>query len=142
MFMPDVNVLVYAHRGDVGQHEQNARWLTQLATSAEPFGLSELVVAGFVRVVTNRRIFREPTPTTMALEFVSELKIRPTCRLLRPGPRHLEIFLGLCGDLALEGGLVADAYHAALALEHGCTWVTNDTDFARFSELRWQLPEP
>jgi uncharacterized protein len=142
MFMPDVNVLVYAHRGDVGDHDRNARWLTRVATGTEPFALSELVVSGFVRVVTNRRIFRKPTPTTMALAFVNELTSRPTCRLVRPGARHLDIFLRLCSDLALEGGLVADAYHAALALEHGCIWVTSDTDFARFPELRWQLPEP
>jgi len=140
MFMPDVNVLVYAHREDSDHHQHDAAWLIHLVTGDQPFALSELVLSGFVRVVTNRRIFRDPSPIGAALEFVEQLIARPTCRLVRPGPRHLRIFLALCRDLELTGGLVADAYHAALALEHGCTWITNDTDFARFGDLRWETP--
>jgi len=35
--------------------------------------------------------------------------------------------------------MVADAAHAALAIEYGCGWVTADSDFARFSPvLRWR----
>lgn len=138
--MPDVNVLVYAHREDLDAHEHDAAWLTELATGPQPFALSELVVSGFVRVVTNRRIFKQPSATAVALEFVDQLVCRPTCRRVRAGPRHLEIFVDLCRTLGLTGGLVADAYHAALAIEHGCTWVTHDTDFARFDALSWTLP--
>jgi uncharacterized protein len=36
--------------------------------------------------------------------------------------------------------LVADAYHAALAIEHGCELVTVDGDFARFAGLRYPAP--
>jgi hypothetical protein len=140
MLMPDVNVLVHAHREDTDHHERNAAWVTRAATGVQPFALSELVVAGFLRVVTNRRIFREPSSSRLALEFIDELVRRPVCRLVRPGPRHFEIFLELCRVHALVGGLVADAYHAALALEHGCTWLTNDTDFARFEGLAWTTP--
>jgi hypothetical protein len=57
---------------------------------------------------------------------------------MRPGPNHWEIFEQLCKTLKLRGKLVADAYHAALAIENGCEWVTADTDFAHFqSQLRW-----
>jgi uncharacterized protein len=140
MLMPDVNVLVYAHRSDSDHHERNARWLTTAATGDQPFGLSELVVSGFLRVVTNRRVFREPSSMLVALEFVEQLLARPTCRMVRAGPRHLQIFFELCRELDLAAGLVADAYHAALAIEHGCTWVTNDTDFARFATLSWSRP--
>jgi hypothetical protein len=75
-----------------------------------------------------------------ALDFVDELIARPTCRLVRPGPRHLGIFTSLCRDHRASGGFVADAYHAALAIEYGCTWVTYDTDFARFEVLEWRTP--
>lgn len=138
--MPDVNVLVYAHRVDLDAHALNAKWLTKVATGLEPFALSELVLSGFVRVVTNRRIFREPSTIDLALEFVDQLVTRPGCRRVRPGTRHLGIFVDLCRSGGLVAGLVADAYHAALAIEHGCTWVTNDTDFARFRALRWATP--
>lgn len=140
MLMPDVNVLVYAHREDTDHHDRNASWVSRTATGDQPFALSELVLSGFIRVVTNRRIFREPSSTADALAFVEQLTARPTCRLVRSGPRQLGIFLDLCRDLDLAAGLVADAYHAALAIEHGCTWVTNDTDFARFAGLTWATP--
>jgi toxin-antitoxin system PIN domain toxin len=99
-----------------------------------------VIVSAFIRVVTNRRIFRVPSPTDVALDFVDQLTQRPTCRLVRPGPRHLGIFLDLRRRHTLVGGLVADAYHAALAIEAGCTWVTHDTDFARFDGLTWSTP--
>ena len=138
--MPDVNVLVYGHREGLHQHAEAAAWLTDLATSPRAFAMSELVIAGFVRVVTNPRVFSSPSTIDEALAFLDELIARPTCRLVRPGPRHLGIFTGLCRDLQVTGGLVADAYHAALAIEHGCTWVSYDTDFARFAALDWRTP--
>lgn len=138
--MPDVNVLVYAHRRDLNEHAEHAEWMTQLATSAEPFALSEIVLQGFVRVVTNPKIFARPSTLDEALAFVEALRVRPTCHVVRPGPRHWDIFVGLCRRVRATGGLVADAYHAAVAIEHGCEWVTNDTDFARFPGLRWRPP--
>lgn len=138
--MPDVNVLVYAHRAHLHRHAAAAAWLEDLATSAQAFALSELVIPGFVRVVTNPRVFSSPSTTDEALTFLDELIARPTCRLVRPGPRHLGIFTNLCRDHQAMGGFVADAYHAALAIEHGCTWVSYDTDFARFKALEWRTP--
>lgn len=58
--------------------------------------------------------------------------------MIRPGPRHWAIFRGLCESGSFKGKLVADAVHAAVAIESGCEWVTADTDFARFAPpLRW-----
>jgi toxin-antitoxin system PIN domain toxin len=140
MLMPDVNVLVYAHRADTDQHAAHAEWLTTLANGREPFALSELVLQGFMRVVTNRRIFAPPSTLEEALAFVGELRVRRGCRLLRPGPRHFDIFVSLCKQAGASGGLIAGAYHAALAIEHGCEWITNDSDFGRFPGLRWRTP--
>ncbi|MEW6434106.1 MAG: PIN domain-containing protein [Myxococcota bacterium] len=39
-----------------------------------------------------------------------------------------------------RGKVVADAYHAALAIEHGCEWLTADADFMRFKDLRVRHP--
>ena len=88
----------------------------------------------------NPKIFVRPSTLDEALAFVDELRRRPACHLFRPGPRHWDIFVSLCRRAGATGGLVADAYHAAVAIEHGCEWVTNDTDFARFPGLRWRLP--
>ena len=39
-----------------------------------------------------------------------------------------------------RGSIVADAQHAALAIEHGCEWISFDRDFSRFPGLRWRHP--
>jgi toxin-antitoxin system PIN domain toxin len=138
MQMPDVNVLVYAHREETPAHGRYAAWLTNLAQSPAPFALSELVLHGFLRVVTNRRIFDPPSTTAQVFRFLDALLERPGCCLIRPGPVHWTIFRQLCADGELKGNLVADAAHAAVAIESGCEWVTADTDFARFApSLRW-----
>ncbi len=139
--MPDVNVLIYAHRTDgCEEHEAYARWLVELATGPEPYALSPVVLAGFVRIVTNPRVFATPSSHDQALGFVDALRSRSTARVLAPGPRHWTIFEDLCRRSGARGKLAADAYQAAIALEHGCVFVTTDGDFARFPGLRWEHP--
>jgi uncharacterized protein len=137
--MPDVNILVYAHREESPNHSRYHQWLKGLATGPEPFALSELVLHGFIRVVTNPRIFDPPSTSGQAMRFLDALLARPNCSLIRPGPSHWSIFRQLCEAGEIRGKLVADAVHAALAIESGCEWVTADTDFARFAPtLRWR----
>ena len=140
MLMPDVNVLVYAHRADEAVHEAYAAWLHRLGAGPEPFALSVLVAVGFLRVVTNPRIYPEPTPLPVALGAMEQLATHPRCRLVAPGPQHLADVASLCRAAGATGAAVADAQHAALAMAEGCTWVTRDGGFARFEPqgLRWQ----
>lgn len=141
MLLPDVNVLVYAHiEYSTRDHDEYASWITRLATGPEPFALSVLVLSGFVRVATNVRFFDSPSTLDQAFAFVASLVERPTARIVGPGPDHLEIFERLCRESGATGKLVADAQHAAIAVEHGCTLASADSDFARFPGLRWQHP--
>ena len=141
MLLPDVNVLVYAHvEESTLDHPDYASWLTRLATGPEPFALSVLVLAGFVRVVTNPRIFDPPSTLDRSFAFVSSLAGRPTARIVGPGPDHIDIFERLCRESRATGKLVADAQHAAVAIEHGCTLVSTDSDFGRFPGVRWRHP--
>jgi toxin-antitoxin system PIN domain toxin len=140
MILVDVNVLVYAHREGAPDHERYRGWLLGLMRQDEEYGMSELVLSGFIRVVTNRRISNNPTPLDIALRAADDVITRPNCRTLRPGPKHWRIFTRLCRDIDAVGNDVPDAYHAALAIEHGCEWVTTDKGFARFKGLRWRHP--
>jgi len=139
MLMPDVNILVYAHRQDESRHAAYRSWLEQLANGIEPFALSVLVAVGFVRIVTNRRIYVDATPVSVAWGVVEALSQRPSCRVVCPGPRHLALVARLCREMKASGKDVADAQHAAVALEHACHWVTRDGDFATLAllGLRW-----
>jgi toxin-antitoxin system PIN domain toxin len=139
MLMPDVNILIYAYREESPDHSRSLKWLTDLATGPEPFAISELVLHGFLTVVTNQRFFDPPSTRERALEFIDTVVTRPACHLIRPGPQHWTIFRDLCASTNIRGPLIADAVHAALAIESGCEWVTADTDFARFAPpLRWR----
>ena len=85
------------------------------------------------------RIFDPPSTSEQAFRFLDALLKRPHCCVLRPGAGHWAIFRQLCEEKKLQGKLVPDAAHAALAIETGCEWVSADTDFARFApQLRWQ----
>jgi toxin-antitoxin system PIN domain toxin len=133
-------VLVYAHRRDMPENERLAPWLQELANADTPFGLFTLVASGFLRIVTNPRVFARPTPIDVAVDFVEALRARPNCVEVAPGPRHWGIFTGLCRATEATGNRVPDAYLAALAIESGSEWVTTDGGFARFAGLRWRRP--
>ena len=140
MVLLDVNVLVYAHRAEAPHHKRYQRWLQEQVSSGEAFGISELVLSAFVRVVTHPRIFRTPTPLQEAFRAVGILRDQPNGVLVSPGPRHWDIFADLCRKAEAKGNLVPDAYLAALAIESGCEWITTDRDYSRFPGLRWRHP--
>ena len=140
MILPDVNVLVYAFREDTPGHARYRNWLLARVSGHEAFGLSELVLSGAIRVLTHPRVFLPPTPLDRALEFVEALRSQPNAVPVQPGPRHWEIFTRLCTAGRAKGNLIADAFHAALAVENGCEWITTDRNFARFPGLRWRHP--
>lgn len=136
----DVNVLVYAHRPESPDHERYREWLEQVRRDDEPLALSSLVLSGFLRVVTHHRVFREPTPLATAVDFVEALRSSPNAVPVSPGERHWDIYMELCREVGAHGDDVPDAYHAAIAVEHGATWYSADRGFARFRSLRWVQP--
>ncbi len=141
MKLCDVNVLVYAHRPDASpDHQAYAEYVKSMCRDRSSFAISENVLSGFLRVVTNHRIFKDPTPTDIALRFCRNLLGRPQAVVLRPGSRNWEIFSDLCSAVNARGNLVADAWQAALAIEYDCEWISTDGDFARFPKLRWRHP--
>lgn len=140
MILIDVNVLVYGFRADAPNHAQYLRWWHEQAASPQAFGLADLVLSGFLRVVTHPRIFNPTSPLEHALQFVKTLKSLPNYVEVRPGPRHWDIFVDLCQKTNARGNLVPDAFLAALALEWGCEWITTDRDYSRFPDLRRRHP--
>ena len=142
MKLLDVNILVAAHREDVDQHAAIKLWLQARMDEPPGIALSDLVLSGFVRVVTHPKIFRSPTPLVQALEFTEDLRARPSVTVVRPGSSHWRLFVDLCRQADARGNLVPDAFHAALALEYGLEWVTLDRGFSRYPGLRWSCPVP
>jgi toxin-antitoxin system PIN domain toxin len=138
----DVNILVNAHRKDAPHHGPLRLWLEDLINGDQAYGTSDLVLSGFLRIVTHTAIFNPPSAMTDALDFCKQVRDQPHCAHISPGPRHWEIFTGLCRESGVKGNLVPDAYLAALAIESGSEWITTDRDYSRFPNLRWRHPSP
>ena len=136
MQSPDVNVLVSAFREDAVHHERCRTWLVEAVSGRDRVGLFELVLSGVLRVLTHPRIFHPPTPGASAIAFVDALLAQSASTVLRPGGGHWRIFRGMSETLQLMGNRIPDAYHAALAIEHGCEWVTLDRGFSAYPGLR------
>lgn len=140
MQIPDVNVLVYAHRRDSVDHKRYRTWLEDLVNSNSLFGVSELVLSGFVRIVTHPRVYDPPSRLGDALKFAEPLRAAQNAISISPGDQHWSIFTDLCRGAEAKGNIVPDAYLAALAIESNAEWITTDRDFSRFPGLRWRHP--
>ena len=140
MILLDVNILVHIHRQDADRHAEIKAWIGDSLQQPGGVAVSDLALSGSLRVITHPKVFKVPTPLAKALEFVEDFRAREEVHILAPGHAHWEIFTGLCRGADARGNLIPDAYHAALALEHGCEWITLDRSFARFPGLRWRHP--
>jgi toxin-antitoxin system PIN domain toxin len=138
--LPDTNVLIYAHRRDADGHEEYREWLESLIDGPEPYAVSDHTLMGVIRIVTNPRIYRHPATLEEALAFADQFRNQPHAHVVSPGPSFWGIFTDMCGQVNARGNLIPDAYLAALALEHGCEFVTADSDFRRFPGLRFRHP--
>jgi len=140
MMLMDVNVLVYAHREDVKDHHAYRDWLEAVINSNIAYGYSELVLSGFMRVVTHPRIFENPSSTEAAIAFAQQIRMGEHAICLAPGRNHWDLFVQCVQTISAQGNDIPDAYHAALAMEWDCTWVTTDKGFSRFKNLRTRHP--
>ena len=136
MLCVDVNVLVDAFLQDAAAHEAAFGWLDSACDGTEPVLVTTGVAAAFVRVVTNRRLWKVPASPDAALAFIAALETSPVFRWHQPGQPCWGIFTTLVSDLRLSGNDIPDAYLAATALEAGATLVTSDRGFTRFRSLR------
>ena len=97
-------------------------------------------LAAFLRIATHPRAFERPLDPEAAWERVTDWLGAEASWVPEAGPRHAEILGGLITRHQIRGNLVPDAHLAALAIGHGLAVVSADTDFARFTEVRWENP--
>ena len=139
MILPDINLLIYAYNEDSPFHVHARTWWERCLSETEPVGLAWVVVLGFVRLMSNRRMLARPLPAPEAARRCRSWLLQPNVRIVLPGPSHMDILSGLLVG-PMGPNLVTDAHLAALAIEHQAELHSNDSDFARFSGLRWRNP--
>lgn len=140
MILADVNVLIYAFRKDSEHHAICKPWLDHVVLGDAQFGMSPIALSAVARITTNPRIFKQPSSLEEVFAYCDNLFSQPHCAIVEPGDRHWSIFTQLCIKTSTKGSRMTDAWFAAMAIEHGCTWITYDRDYARFPELNWHEP--
>jgi uncharacterized protein len=140
VILPDVNILLYAFRTDAPDHKSYKEWLESTVNGPEAYGVAPQVLCSFLRIATNPRIYVRPSRFHDALAFARVLQEQAHAVLVTPGESHWMIFEKLCLEAAATGNVIQDAWFAALAIESGCEWITEDRDYARFQGLRWRPP--
>ena len=141
MIALDTNILIYARREELPEHEVAANLLRELAEGSTPWALPWPCIYEFLRVVTHPRVFDPPTELELALEDLSSLLGSPSVVLLGEGRAHFRQLRKAVSDARVFGNLVHDAHIATLCLEHGVTeLLTRDRDFSRFGSLATRDP--
>lgn len=128
---PDVNVLVAASRSDHPHHKTARLWLEQAlvgANAGRSVALQPMVIASFLRLVTNAKIFVNPTPIAAALEFIDAILGAPGVDRPQLG-EEWTLLSGLCRVHALTANAIPDAWLAAAVVHQGGHLVTFDGDF-------------
>lgn len=136
----DANLLLYAVDGRSPQHEDAREWLTAALNGPQRVGLPWASLGAFVRISTHPRASVHPLTPSQAWETVEGWLAVPATWVPEPGPRFADVLGDLLVRHQAHGNLVPDAMLAALALEHGIEVQSADSDFARFTEVRWRNP--
>ena len=130
---PDVNVLVAASRSDHPHHKiAYACLATAIAECATGTSLKlmPMVMASFLRLVTNAKIFVHPTPAKEAIDFLDALTAVPGVEIASLGGEW-PVLRQLCVEKRLTGNSIPDAWLAAIVIQLGEHLVTFDADFKK-----------
>ncbi|MBA4388539.1 MAG: VapC toxin family PIN domain ribonuclease [Verrucomicrobia bacterium] len=140
MILIDTNLLVYAHVAAFPQHVAARNWLDSRLSGSSKVGLAWSSILGFVRLVSNPRVFERPETIAHAWRQAEAWLDSSVAWVPLPTDRHREVLANILTTPDLRANHVPDAHLAALAIEHGLTLCSTDSDFARFPALRWKNP--
>lgn len=140
MILPDVNVLLAAHREELATHSQVRSWLESALGGDELVGIPDFVLMSTYRIATQPKAYATPSTPEVALSFIADVRSAPRYVPITPGERSWSRFRELIKTHSIVGHTATDAMLAALCHEHGCTLYTFDRSFRRFKGLRVRSP--
>ncbi|HYM60058.1 MAG TPA: TA system VapC family ribonuclease toxin [Thermoanaerobaculia bacterium] len=140
MILLDANLLLYAKFSDLPQHDVTHKWLQERLSGSSRIGIPWHSSVAFLRISTNPRIFSTPLGIREAWKQMAEWLDHPLVWIPEPTQDHQTVLARILQETQATANLVSDAHLAAIAIEHGLTLCSADSDFARFSELSWLNP--
>ncbi|MBI2965684.1 MAG: PIN domain-containing protein [Chloroflexi bacterium] len=136
----DANILLFAVDASSPFHARASAWLTERLNGTRRVGFPWESLGAFLRISTNPRATSRPLTPGEAWSHVEDWLGAGPAWVPGPTERHGEVLGALIRLYQLSGNLIADARVAAIAIEHGLTVCSADTDFARFAEVTWENP--
>ena len=137
----DTNLLVYAHRRDSAFHERARALLRDHAEALEPWGITWPSVHEFLAVVTNPKVFKQPTPLPAAIAEVEGWLGSPSLVLLGEADGYWPVLRELLVTGRIQGPKVHDARIADITqLHRAAALLCADRDFTRFPTVRVRNP--
>lgn len=140
MKIVDLNLLIYAVNRDSVLHKKSKAWLEAQLNGAESIGLPWLVLLGFLRIMTNGKVFPNPLPEEQALDVIDRWLESPMVQTPGPEAGHWDIVKDFVLETGTAGNLTSDVHLAAITIGHRAKLYTLDADFSRFKGLRWEKP--
>ena len=131
---PDVNVLIAAFREEHTHHAKARAWLldacAQSASAEKTLRLMPMVMASFLRLVTNPKVFSIPATTPQAIAFLDAVLASPGVAILdtsAPWP----VLRKMCLEKNLSANALPDAMIAATVSQCKEVLTSFDRDFLR-----------
>ncbi|MGH3344352.1 MAG: TA system VapC family ribonuclease toxin [Carbonactinosporaceae bacterium] len=132
----DTNVLVYASDTGSPRHGRARELLADLAAGTALTTLFWPVLMGYLRIVTNPRIMREPLASHAALSNVHHLLEHPCIRAVGEAEGFWKVFRAAAEPAQPTGNLIPDAHLVALMHQYGVRDIwTHDRDFRKFDGI-------
>jgi hypothetical protein len=136
----DTSVLLPAVSPSLPHHAVARAALEAAINGERAIGLTWVVVNAFLRLTTKPGLFERPLTIDEAWDLVNGWTEHPNVRVVQETEEHARLWSELLRGAGAGGDLTTDAWIAAIALEHGASVLTLDSDFARFPGLRWENP--
>jgi len=136
----DANILLYAVDSSSRHHLQAVEWVGESLAGDVRVGFPIQTLTAFARIASHPRVMSSPLVATDVTRLVDAWLAAPGAWVPQAGPATWGAARSLFDATGAVGNLVPDLMLAALALEHGVAVVSADTDFGRFSQIRWINP--
>lgn len=136
----DANVLLYAVDDASPFHAPARAWLEEALNGETRVGFPWVSLTAFLRISTHPRVSARPLSASDAWQHIDNWLDADLSWIPVPTSRHADVLKKLVVDTGIHGNLITDAHLAALAVEHGVSVCSVDSDFAIFQGLTWVNP--
>lgn len=140
MLLLDANILIYAYDTSSKKNEIAVDWLENQVNSSQHIALPWATINAFLRIITNKRIMSKPFSYKLAVETISYLLKNNNVFIPQELESHWITLSNIIISTQANSNLIPDAYLAALAIDHGATLCTSDSDFKKFDNLKLHYP--